>query len=84
MNYKYLVIIYTNNKMNTQTVVINKSNVISNTNNTKYIYKFPTPINMINNEITLASLNMYYSWSNMQNSFNNNILTYMWWDISGI
>lgn len=69
--------------MNTQTVVINKSNVVANSNNTKYVYKFPSPISMINNEIALASLNMYYSWGNMQNSFNNNIFSYMWWDVSG-
>ncbi len=69
--------------MNTQTIVLNRKNVVPYTNNTKYMYKFPKPINVINNEISLASLNMYYSWPNIQAIYKNNIFTYKWWDYQG-
>jgi hypothetical protein len=70
--------------MNTQTIVLNRKNVVTNTNNTKYIYKFPKSINVLNNEVAIASLNMYYSWPNIQVVYNNNVFTYKWWDYYGI
>lgn len=69
--------------MNTQTVVLNRQNVVSNTNNTKFIYKFPTPFSSSSHEIALASLNMYYSWPNIQSMYSNQVFSYMWWDVSG-
>jgi hypothetical protein len=69
--------------MNTQTIVLNRKNVIENTNNTRYEYKFPKPVSLTNKEIALASLNMYYSWPNIQSIYNNNIFTYKWWDYYG-
>lgn len=69
--------------MNTQTIVINRKNVIANTNNTKYVYKFPKSLNVHTQEIALASLNMYYSWPNIQSIYKNNIFTYVWWDYQG-
>lgn len=69
--------------MNTQTIVLNRKNVVENTNNTKYIYTFPKPVTMLNKEIALASLNMYYSWPNIQAIYNNNIFSYKWWDYYG-
>ena len=69
--------------MNTQTLVLNRNNVVPSTNNTKYIYKFPKPYISNSNEIALAYLNIYYSWANIQSMYNNNVFSYMWWDISG-
>ena len=69
--------------MNTQTIVLNRKNVIANTSNTKYVYKFPKPINISSQEIAIASLNMYYSWANIQSIYNNNVFTYVWWDYQG-
>lgn len=69
--------------MNTQTIVLNRKNVVENTSNTKYQYKFPKPVNMQNKEIALASLNIYYSWPNIQTIYNNNVFTYKWWDYYG-
>lgn len=69
--------------MNTQTIVINRKNVIANTNNTKYVYKFPKSLNVHSQEIALASLNMYYSWPNIQSIYRNNVFTYIWWDHQG-
>jgi len=69
--------------MNTQTIVLNRQNVVSGTNNTKYIYKFPKPFQANSHEIAIASLHMYYSWPNIQTLFNNNVFSYMWWDHLG-
>jgi len=69
--------------MNTQTIVLNSKNVVENSSNTKYEYKFPKPVNFTNKEIALASLNMYYSWPNIQAIYNNNVFTYKWWDYYG-
>lgn len=70
--------------MNTQNVIINRKNVVAGTNNTKYIYKFPQPIKLESQEIALASMSIYYSWANIQDSYKNNVFTYMWWDIQGV
>jgi hypothetical protein len=69
--------------MNTQTIILNRNNVVSNTNNTKYIYTFPQKVNIDTQEICLATLNMYYSWPNIQAVYNNHIFTYIWWDHLG-
>lgn len=69
--------------MNTQNIIINRSNVVSGTNKTKYIYKFPNPIVCHNHEIALSNLSMYYSWRNIQEFYGNNKFSYMWWDTSG-
>lgn len=69
--------------MNTQTIVLNRNNVISGTNNTKFVYRFPKPYTSHNNEIALASLNIYYSWPNIQAIYKNNVFSYVWWDHLG-
>ena len=69
--------------MNTQTIILNRNNVVSNTNNTKYIYTFPQKVIMETQEICLANLNMYYSWPNIQEVYNNNVFTYVWWNHLG-
>lgn len=68
---------------NTQTIVLNRKNVIEGTSNTKYIYKFPKQLNVRGQEISLASLNMYYSWPNIQSIYKNNTFTYLWWNHLG-
>jgi hypothetical protein len=70
--------------MNTQTIVLNRNNVVSGTNNTRYAYKFPTKLNVSGQEIALASLNMYYSWRNIDSGmYQNHLFTYTWWDALG-
>ena len=76
--------IYVLYKMNTQTIVMNRGNVMPSTNNTKYVYRFPKPFKSDSHEIALASLNMYYSWPNIQANYNNNVFSYLWWDHLGI
>lgn len=69
--------------MNTQTIVLNKLNVVPNTQNTKYVYRFPKPFVADSHEVALSSLNMYYSFPNIQKNYKNNIFSYMWWDHLG-
>ena len=69
--------------MNTQTVILNKSNVIDS-NKTKYVYKFPKPLICKEHEIALASLSIYYSWRNIDSFYNNNIFSYTWWNHLGV
>lgn len=71
--------------MNTKNILINGTNVVTGTNNTTYIYKFSSPQTLLNNQIALHSLQMYYSWYNINASlYNNNQFQYMWWNASGV
>lgn len=67
------------------TIILNSSNVVPNTHNTVYSYKFPNQIELKNKKIAIHSLNMYYSWFNVNNQlYNNNFLQYQWWDSTGV
>lgn len=70
--------------MNTQTIILNRKNVVSGFNNTKFRYQFPQKIDLNSQEIALASLNIYYSWQNIQSGYNNNTFTYVWWNHLGV
>lgn len=66
-------------------ILINQTNVVSGTKNSQYVYKFITPENISNSSIALHSLQMYYSWFNVNaNLYNNNQLQYIWWDDQGV
>lgn len=66
-------------------ILINQTNVVSGTKNSQYVYKFITPENISNSSIALHSLQMYYSWFNVNaNLYNNNQLQYLWWDDQGV
>lgn len=69
--------------MNTQNIILNRSNVVEGTNKTKYVYKFPTPVICKDAEIALSNISIYYSWRNIQSFYNNNKFSYLWFDISG-
>lgn len=62
-----------------RTLVLNSKNVVSGTNNSRYLYKFPGPVGFKNNEIALASVSMYYSWYSISSSINNNKFQYVWY-----
>jgi hypothetical protein len=71
--------------MTISTIILNSSNVVKNTNNTIYSYKFPNQLELKNKQIAVHSLNMYYSWYNVNSSlYNNNFLQYQWWDSNGV
>lgn len=71
--------------MPASTIILNSSNVVEKTNNTVYKYKFPSQIDLKNKSIALHSLNIYYSWYNVNQSlYNNNFFQYQWWNSSGV
>lgn len=70
--------------MNTYTIVLNRSNVVAGTNNTKYVYRFPQTMVFKDHEIAVASLQIYYSWANIQLFYNNHVFSYLWWNHQGI
>ena len=47
-----------------------------NNNNSVFTYKFDVPINFQDEEISLISASMYYSWRNI--TTDNNVLEYLW------
>ena len=69
----------------TSTVILNSTNVVPNSNNSKFVYKFDKAQSFKNSEIALSSIQLYYSWYNI-NSFlyNNNTFQYRWFNSSGV
>lgn len=67
--------------MNTTNILLNSSNVVAGSDNSKYEYKFPVPKLMNNSSIALHSLQLYYSWFNINAAlYNNNTFVYKWWN----
>jgi hypothetical protein len=61
------------------TIVLNQSNLLPNGNNNTFIYKFPNSVAFPNHEIAVQSINMYYSWSNINPApLNNTTFFYTW------
>jgi len=58
--------------------VLNQTNLIQDGQNNKLVYKFPNSVNLTNKYIAVSSVNMYYSWFNITQALNNNIITYTW------
>lgn len=70
--------------MSTRNILIDSSNVVPGTNNSKYIYKFQHPQTFTDSSIALNTLNMYYSWFNISSKlYNNNVFQYKWFNSSG-
>ena len=59
-----------------KTILLNSSNVIENTNNTKYSYRFPNSFQLNKGDkISLAQLTLPYSWFNINSAlYSNNTL----------
>jgi hypothetical protein len=68
------------------TIILSGSNVVSGTNNTQYKYRFPNAITFDKySSVALISANLYYSWFNVSSSlYNNNVLSYKWFNSSGV
>ena len=63
-------------------IILNQSNVdSSNPNNNSLTYTFPSSINLANTQIAVASISLYYSWSNVSTNLNNNKFSYNWTNI---
>jgi hypothetical protein len=65
-----------------RTLILNSSNIVANSNNSVFIYRFPGGNIQIKEgqQLALASLQMYYSNFNITSSYNNNSFSYTWID----
>ena len=61
-----------------RTIVLNRSNLVEDGNNNKMIYNFPGSVEFKDSYIALSQVSMYYSWFNIAEQYNNNILQYTW------
>lgn len=67
-----------------RTIILTTNNVVPNTNNSQFLYKFPGGNVSFTkgNKIALASFTMFYSTFNITATYGNNIIYYVW--INGI
>ena len=65
------------------TIVLNQSNLIPNGQNNTFLYKFPNSVAFPNHEIAVQSINMYYSWSNINTSPLSNTTFFYTWTVGG-
>lgn len=61
-----------------RTIVFNQSNVIQNGFNNTLIYNFPNSVDLTGAYLAVSNIFMYYSWDNINSSYNNNLFTYNW------
>lgn len=66
-----------------RTIVLNNLNVVSGTNNSRYLYKFPNSVNFKDHQIAVSAVNMYYSWFSITSSIGNNSFQYVWYNNGG-
>lgn len=65
----------------TSNIILTSRNIVPNTNNSVMVYRFPNSVQFNNHEIAVSSLQMYYSWQNINDStLRNNSFTYTWED----
>ena len=69
----------------TSNIILTSRNIVSNTNNSVLVYKFPNSVQFNNHEIAVSSLQMYYSWQNINDTtLRNNVFTYTWEDAANV
>ena len=61
----------------TKTIILTSENVINDGLNNKMKYTFPTPVTFKDDMISVAKINMYYSWYNISSAHNNNQFSYL-------
>ena len=61
-----------------RTIVLNRSNLVPDGQNNKMIYNFPGSVDFKDSYIALSQVSMYYSWFNISERYNNNIIQYTW------
>jgi len=61
------------------TVVLNSTNIVAGTNNSTLLYKFPNSVKFDHHQVAVQSVNMYYSWQNINSTtLKNNTFSYTW------
>lgn len=64
-------------------IVLNSTNVVSGSNNSKYRFRFASTTSFQNDQIALSNINIYFSWFNITTQYNNNFFQYIWTDGAG-
>lgn len=59
-------------------LVLNQNNIVPDGQNNKLVYKFPNSVVFKDKYIAVSNISMYYSWFNITNTANNNVITYTW------
>jgi hypothetical protein len=68
-----------------KTLILNSSNIVENTNNSRLVYRFPRGGFTIKDEfIAIQEISMYYSTYNISSGYGNNTLSYTWVDGSTV
>lgn len=63
-----------------RSVILNRTNIVPNTNNTTLVYNFPTSVDLTGARIAISNISMYYSWDNININYSNNRFSYRWRD----
>ena len=68
-----------------RTLIINGGNLVpQGTDNSRYVYKFPTGgANFQDDEIAVSNISIYYSWRNISAALGNNTFSYVWYSGAG-
>lgn len=64
-------------------VILNTSNIVAGSNNTKMRYTFPTTVEFQNYEMALVNTQLAISWKNINVFYNDNKFDYIWHDAGG-
>jgi hypothetical protein len=67
-----------------RTLILNQTNIVPDGQNNKLVYRFPNSVTFKNQEIAFASATMYFSWENINISYQNNTFTYNWINGGGV
>jgi len=61
------------------TITLNANNVVQDGLNNKLVYSFPNSVSFPDHEIAIQSINMYYSWTNINSTtLRNNAYEFAW------
>ena len=61
-----------------KTIVLGERDIVPNSNNTTLVYRFPNSVDLTGCQIAVSSIQMYYSWDNININFQNNTFSYNW------
>lgn len=61
-----------------KTIVLSDKDIVPGTNNTTLVYRFPNSVDLTGCQIAVSSIQLYYSWDNININFQNNTFSYNW------
>lgn len=64
-------------------VILNRSNIVAGSNNSKFTYEFPSTAEFKDDQIAISNINLNVSWQNINNGYNNDFFQYIFYDAGG-